>query len=219
MICGFGDENRVRSAVLEAASNGYGTTTRSAPAEFVRPPRQRPYPEMPAVPASGGVDWSKCAHASASCSVRCGSVAGINSDGNRAIARHRSSSIAGRPRAASAPLELLEVEPERRCGRRSPDVPKKRPWWWRPAYRHEAVLGIHRAAIVPPRLRRRKSPVTARRPLRISVMRFTGTSMRRASSAALIPSASRSSRSARRDGALGHSRDGWAHHDVPPYRW
>ena len=39
------------------------------------------------------------------------------------------------------------------------------------------------------------APVTARRPLRISVIRFVGTSIRRASSAALMPSASRSSRS------------------------
>jgi len=40
-----------------------------------------------------------------------------------------------------------------------------------------------------------RSPVTARWPLRIREMRFTGISMRRASSAALMPSASRSSRS------------------------
>ena len=45
------------------------------------------------------------------------------------------------------------------------------------------------------RSRRRSvmSPMTARQPFRISVMRFTGTSIRRASSAALTPRASRSS--------------------------
>ncbi len=63
-----------------------------------------------------------------------------------------------------------------RLSQNSPEAPKKRP------------------------RRRVVSPVTDRRPLRIPVMRLTGTAMRRANSVALMPSASSHHAASRRDG-------------------